>query len=293
MRVENCTRESLNRANAAEKGAKFPTVGCRGQVGYSVVMNCIALDFDGVLCDSAAETGESAWRAGAAVYPEWAGRLVPRACVEEFRRVRPVLETGFEAIPLMRLVSEGVPRDRILREFPALRDRTIAESGVPRSELVELFGTARDRWIAEDPEGWLARHEFYPGVIERMRARMPEDEVYILTTKQERFVRRLLEPVCPEFPDERIFGLDAGICKEDLLVRLEDEHSSSGVSMHFVEDRLDTLVRVMRRPKLAGVHLYLASWGYARTEDIQRASELARVTVWELSDFLALPGQTS
>ncbi len=253
-------------------------------------MNCIALDFDGVLCDSAAETGESAWRAGASVYPEWGERTVPRSYIEEFRRVRPVLETGFEAIPLMRLVSEGVPRERILRDFPKLRDRVIAESGVSRSRLVELFGSARDRWIAGDPEGWLARHEFYPGVIERVRARLGNDEVYILTTKQERFVRRLLEPVCPEFPDERIFGLDAGVCKEDLLARLASEHPDADGGLHFVEDRLDTLERVMRRPELAGVHLYLASWGYAREEDIERARGLERVTVWELSNFLELQG---
>lgn len=256
-------------------------------------MNCIALDFDGVLCDSAAETGESAWRAGVAVYPDWGSRPVPRAYVEEFRRVRPVLETGFEAIPLMRLVSEGVPRDRILREFPTLRDRAIAESGVSRSELVELFGSARDRWIAEDPEGWLARHEFYPGVIERMRTRLAQDEVFILTTKQERFVRRLLEPVCPEFPDQRIFGLDAGVCKEDLLARLENEHPSSDVPVHFVEDRLDTLDRVMRRPELSCLRLYLASWGYARAEDVERARKMDRVTVWKLPDFLAVPEEMS
>ena len=31
----------------------------------------LALDFDGVLCDSARETGMTAWRAGQAIWSDW------------------------------------------------------------------------------------------------------------------------------------------------------------------------------------------------------------------------------
>ena len=163
----------------------------------------------------------------------------------------------------------------------------IAESGLTRAELVALFGTARDRWIGEDPDGWLARHQFYPGVVARLRSRLEQDEFFILTTKQERFVRRLLATACPGFPNERIFGLDAGVSKEDLLERLISERQGADCAVRFVEDRLDTLDRVIGRPRLKTVRLYLASWGYARDEDVERARRMDGIRVWDLPDFLS------
>lgn len=243
-------------------------------------MRCLALDFDGVLCDSAGETAESAWRAGAGLFEQWRGRPVPPDLVEAFRTVRPVLETGFEAIPLLYLVWQGVPTERILADFAVLRDERIAEWGVARDELVSRFGAARDRWIAEDLDGWLARHRFYPGVIERVRARLSTDEVFILTTKQERFVEALLQPVCPEFPAERIFGLDQGRSKEEILRALVRDGERAPASVHFVEDRLQTLERVAACPELRDVRLYFAAWGYNLAADVEAARRHPRITVW-------------
>lgn len=246
----------------------------------------VALDFDGVLCDSAGETAESAWRAGGAFFPDWAECPVPADRVERFRHVRPALEIGFEAIPLMRLVDQGVPTERILANFATLRDEVIAEAGCTPDEMAAQFGEARDRWLREDMEGWLSRHRFYPGTVERVRQQLQSADVFILTTKQERFVSRLLEPVLPEFPEERIYGLDRARPKEVLLAEFATDGRWVPKNMHFVEDRIGTLRRVLAVPELVAVNLYLACWGYALDRDVAEARTNDRIRVCHLHEFL-------
>ena len=75
-------------------------------------MDFFALDFDGVLCDSAMETALTAWRAGARIWPEWRAAEASADVLERFIRLRPALETGYQAILLMRLAYDW-PADGI------------------------------------------------------------------------------------------------------------------------------------------------------------------------------------
>lgn len=58
---------------------------------------------------------------------------------------------------------------------------------------MDLFGSTRDEWIQTDLEGWLAPNRFYKGVVDAARAAVedPEQEVYIVTTKQQRFTSQV------------------------------------------------------------------------------------------------------
>ncbi|HFD13311.1 MAG TPA: HAD family hydrolase, partial [Crenotrichaceae bacterium] len=48
-----------------------------------------ALDFDGVICDSAVETGITGWKAATHVWNEMTGVLPDQVLLDAFRRVRP------------------------------------------------------------------------------------------------------------------------------------------------------------------------------------------------------------
>lgn len=65
----------------------------------------------------------------------------------------------------------------------------LAPASQDRATLVKLFGTTRDDWIQEDLKGWLAPNRFYDGVVEPVKKALgnEEREVYIVTTKQQRF----------------------------------------------------------------------------------------------------------
>jgi phosphoglycolate phosphatase-like HAD superfamily hydrolase len=247
----------------------------------------IVLDFDGVLCDSARETAVSAWRAGQEFFPDWSGPEPTAEAVDAFVAVRPILETGFQSILLMKRIADGVPVDEIRDGGAEAAEALMAELGLERQALVRAFGAARDVWIESDLPGWLGRHGFFAGTAERLRETLATGiPVYIATTKQERFVEALFAGQGLDFPSARIFGLDAKKKKEQVLRELLAEYP--GRRLHFVEDRIDTLRRVQDCPELAGVELYYADWGYGLPADLDAAKADPRLHVWSLDQFLCL-----
>ncbi|MFA4944763.1 MAG: HAD family hydrolase [Lentisphaeria bacterium] len=245
------------------------------------------LDFDGVLCDSARETGAAAWKAGRTLWPEWPAAEPPPALLERFRGLRPLLETGWQAILLLRLLEQGTPPAALAADFAAHIEAACQAAGRTVPELVRLFGETRDRWLAEAPEDWLARHRFYPGVAAALTAALAYGPVAILTTKQERFTRRLLAAAGVEFPAARIFGLDRGRSKEATLAELLAGAESATAEFALVEDRLATLERIAERPELAAVRLIFAAWGYSTPAERARAAAQPRIESWPLGRFTA------
>jgi phosphoglycolate phosphatase-like HAD superfamily hydrolase len=249
-------------------------------------MDVFALDFDGVLCDSAGETAISAWRAARAVWSDWPSTDPTDAWVERFRRLRPVLETGYEAVVLARLMQENLADQEILARFRALCEALLAQHSLSREVLTQLFGRTRDEWIEHDPGGWLLHQRFYPGVLETLCEAMSYSPVFVLTTKQERFIRMLLGSRGVVLPEGALFGLDQGKRKEDILRELRVRKEFSGARFHLVEDRLATLERIASCTDLREVRLYLADWGYNTPEERRRAATVPRITVWSLERFL-------
>lgn len=247
----------------------------------------LVLDFDGVLCDSAEETGVSAWRAGQQFFADWAGAMPPADFLAAFVAVRPVLETGYQAILLMRRIADGVPVDQIRAEGAAAAEALMPQLSLDKSALVKAFGSTRDAWIASDVASWLACHRFYPGTLERMREKQAAGcPLLISTTKQERFVVALLAGQGIGLPAESILGLDSGKKKEQVL--REALAAYPGSRIHFVEDRLDTLRRVEERPELDAIRLYYADWGYGLPAELAAAQADPRLRVWSLDQFLNL-----
>jgi phosphoglycolate phosphatase-like HAD superfamily hydrolase len=239
-----------------------------------------------VLCDSARETALSAWRAGRGFWPEWQTAEPPRTYLERFLQLRPWLETGYQAVIMLRMVADGLPDAEFAGPLAEHCRQWLSRLGVAREELVRRFGEARDTWIRDDFRGWLAVHDFYPGVVEAVRRALAHAEVFVLTTKQERFARALIESQGLFLPADRLWGLDRGRPKEADLMELAAGRGAGVV--HFVEDRVETLRRVLAEPGLAGVRLYYASWGYGTAADLDWARQEPRVRVWGLDDFLDL-----
>lgn len=248
----------------------------------------LALDFDGVLCDSAAETSVAAWRAGSQVWPAWQGPEPPPEYLTRFLNLRPVIETGYQAILLMHLISTGLDDESIELQFPQLCTCLLEETKHSTEELARLFGKARDTWMDLDLDDWLSRHRFYPGVVETLATRMKTHPVFILTTKQERFVRILLHSRGICLPTDHIFGFDTAKSKEDVLEEFSRRPEFQDARLHFVEDRLQTLRRVAGRSSLRHVLLYLVDWGYNTPREREEARTIPRVTIWDSGSFLSV-----
>ena len=253
-------------------------------------MDVFCFDFDGVICDSAPETALSAWQGGRALGYDFPEKL-PEALQERFCRLRPVMHTGFEAIPLMRLIEAGQETDeRLFEAFPALRDEVIAREKLSREQLQKVFGEIRDRWIEEDQESWLKMNGFYSGVGEALTAAIGNHPVFIITTKQERFVELLLGHHRIELTGERIFGLERKRSKPEILTELAGRAEFKTATLHFIEDRLEALESVIEIPALRPLTLYLADWGYNTPQQRRQAAENPRIEMLSLAGCRRLCG---
>ncbi len=242
-------------------------------------MDILALDFDGVICRSAGEACVSGWKAAGRLWPERFGGAVPAAVLGGFERVRPVMEVGFQAVLLVRLLRDGCAVEEILDDAPSLFSDLMRREALSRERLVRLFGTTRDRWMAENLPEWIGCHEFYAGTVDTVnRSPWP---AYIITTKEKRFAVALCAAAGLRLPEDHVFGLESGK-KWMVLKQLARRHENA--RLHFLEDRLGALLQAD-----AGVgvdlRLYWASWGYHTPAERNRAEALADITVLSLEQF--------
>lgn len=253
-----------------------------------------ALDFDGVICDSCGESSLSAWKAAAQLWPDTmnspAALEKKDSVIEDMRRVRPVVETGYENIVQVRCLLEGVNVDDMLENWGTILQDYMKKWELDRSELVELFGSTRDTWMAEDMKSWLAPNRIYQGLPDALKSAMENDtkEVYIVTTKQARFTAALLKDMAGvNFPMERIFSTTvSGQPKSEVLAMLTEKHPDR--QCYFIEDKISTLEKVSQQSEFDVWSLYLADWGYNTDKERKRAEANPRITVFGLTDFNAL-----
>lgn len=244
-----------------------------------VAKNVIALDFDGVVCDSAGETVASGWRAGKNIWAsEWDQKEPPPEVVRRFRSLRPFMHTGYEAIAMTRMAYEGIEGEELDQEkFDELLDRTIDDTGFSREDLINMFAAARDKWIAQEPGNWLRRNRFYDAAADMVKSLSERYPLYIVTTKQRRFAEKLLAENCPSASIRAVYGLRDMNSKEDVLEQLMGQAEFKNALFHFVEDRLRTLERVGRAINGSRLCLYLAGWGYNTPVDRRMARETGNI----------------
>jgi hypothetical protein len=254
-----------------------------------------ALDFDGVICDSVGESSLSAYKTLARVWPGLEGAdasTAPEWLLDAMRAVRPVVETGYENVLLARALLErgrGVQTDAFVADalsgnWPATRDALLSGWNVRKDDLVDAFGSVRDEWIAEDSDTWVAANKFFPGVVDALN--FSATDLYILTTKQQRFVTLLLKSYgVRTIPDHRIFGYGTGT-KISILKQLIAMPENGGKKIVFVEDRFETLEAVSISMLGQPLELYLASWGYNTEASRKTASKHPYIPLIDLATFV-------
>ncbi|KAG6749525.1 hypothetical protein POTOM_046577 [Populus tomentosa] len=281
-----------------------------------------ALDFDGVLCDSCGESSLSAVKAAKVRWPvlfDTVDSTLQDWIVDQMHIVRPVVETGYENLLLVRLllemripsirkssnceiilftfkywsgsdnrgstckVAEGLTVDGILENWSKIKPVIMEEWAENRDALIELFGKVRDEWMDNDLATWIGANRFYPGVPDALK--FASSSIYIVTTKQSRFADALLQELAGlKIPPERIYGLGTGP-KVEVLKQLQRKPEHQGLKLHFVEDRLATLKNVIKDPELDGWNLYLGDWGYNTHKERGEAASIPRITLLQLTDF--------
>ena len=245
----------------------------------------LALDFDGVVCDGLIEYFEVAWRTYCQIWSP-ANDTPPDDLALRFYRLRPVIETGWEMPILIKALIEGFSDEQILQSWTTITPEILAADHLEAKAVSTKLDNLRDEWIQTDLEGWLSLHRFYPGVIERLKITLESTvQLYIVTTKEGRFVKQLLEKEGVNLPPENIFGKEVKRPKYETLRELIAKANTQPVSLWFVEDRLKTLQLVQQQSDLDNVKLFLADWGYNTQSEREAGKHDPRIQLISLSHF--------
>jgi phosphoglycolate phosphatase-like HAD superfamily hydrolase len=246
----------------------------------------LALDFDGVICNTIYEGLRSAWQVCREVRGE-DGTNPPPEAGATFVRLRPVLEYGWEFPVLLLAILEGVPESVLVKEFQtAWREQVLAKYHLTPRVMVARFDAARDRAIQASLTDWLKDQWLYPGMADRLRAILRDGlRVFVLTTKEGRFAHKLLEIAGVTLPLAQVWGKEQARPKPELLRVLRQEQGVEYGDIWFVEDRLKTLQSVEKQMDLAAVGLFLATWGYLMLGDREEAGKDRRIVPLTLDRF--------
>ena len=246
----------------------------------------LALDFDGVLCDGLHEYFQSSKRTYQLIWPETPDSKLD-ACAEDFYRLRPVIESGWEMPLLLRALVLNIELEKITNQWTVISEQLTTDEKVDKTQLGTQLDQVRDQFIATELDDWLRLHQFFPGVLDQLSAwlKSPTLLLYVVTTKEGRFVRQLLQNHNLTFPPEQIIGKEIRQPKVKTLQQLCHRHQCDPIQLWFVEDLAKTLNSVAQAPEFANTPLFLADWGYNTATVRSRVKTEGRLHVLNLTQF--------
>lgn len=228
----------------------------------SSIPTILALDFDGVICDGLLEYFQTTKRAYRKIWHLDSPESLDQYATQ-FYLLRPVVETGWEMPILLRALVLGISSEEINHNWSIIAKKIVKTEQLDPKVLSYEIDTTRDQWIETNVDEWLALHRFYPNVVERMSQILDSStQLYIISTKEGRFIQQLFQEKGITIPQDRLFGKETKQPKYEIIRTLLKKHSELPSHLWFVEDLLQTLQKVKQQPDLEGMGLFLADWGY-------------------------------
>jgi hypothetical protein len=239
----------------------------------------LALDFDGVICDGMAEYFDTSWQVYCRVWSR--SDLPPAQLFADFSRVRPAIEYGWEMPLLVWALMNQVNIELMMISWAQMMPDILAKSGTDAQFLTQTMDGVRDEAIANNVDQWLGLQRCYEGTVQRLLALPTAITPMIITTKDGRFTRQMLESQGIKLPADAIFGKEMRRSKADSLREL----LPTADKIWFVEDRLPTLEKIATLPDLQHVQLFLADWGYNTAAEREAAQQNPKIIMISLDRF--------
>jgi len=236
------------------------------------VPRVLALDFDGVISNSAPEAFVVAMRTWAAVRSESRSsalaeslsgdRAPPLASV----RRHPYFAAFLELMPLGNRAEDYAVALGAIEEGRDLPDqaaydayRAQFDEGWLRDYHARFYGV-REQLAKSDSDGWHRLMAPYAGFVDVIRRRANDVELCIATAKDRGSVRRLLGfyAIRDLFSEDLVLDKETGVTKTAHLLHLQRHFGCRFDEMTFIDDKVSHLDSVAR----LGVRCALACWGF-------------------------------
>jgi phosphoglycolate phosphatase-like HAD superfamily hydrolase len=247
------------------------------------VLRLLALDFDGVISDSAPEAFVVALRTYAELRPDSGLAALAR-------------QLGGDRAPTMGAVRgsdsyaaflEIMPLGNRAEDYAVGLSAVDAGRAVPDQEAYDALHAEHDpAWLREyharfyrvrhalaesDSGGWRALMGPYPRFVALLRRCSGRVILAIATAKDRRSVNALLRAygIDDLFDDERVLDKEAGVSKSVHLQLLQDRFDCAYEQIAFLDDKINHLDDVAK----LGVRCGLACWGYNGEREVRLARE--------------------
>lgn len=239
-------------------------------------MKVLALDFDGVICDSAHEV----FLVGLRTFKDF---LPGSALVSRFLDGSP---RARELDGLFAAFSDLLPLGNRAEDFGvALRALEDNVEIAGQEDYDRYYATLEPDWLRSfhlrfyqqramlrdhDREGWIRLHSAYTGFTDRLESISERVRLAVVTAKDHTSARLLLAHFGLDsmFADELILDKETGIRKSVHLETLQTRLDVPFEAITFVDDKVNHLLEVT----CLGVGRVLAGWGY----NTDREYEIAR-----------------
>lgn len=254
------------------------------------MMRVLALDFDGVLFDSAAEAFVVALRAyrrefegcrfgadaerDAKLYAGFLELMALGNRAEDYGAALYALEHGIE-------VEDQAAYDAVYQGLPRARLRAFHKR----------FYRVRQAFASQDPEAWFAATRPYPGILPLLRKYEKEVRLALATAKDRRSVRYLLQRAGASdlFPEAFVHDKETGVSKCAHIEALAADVGCGADQITFIDDKVRHLLDV----STTGARCMLAGWGYNGPREQRQARAAGFLVVDEalaLEPLLFAPG---
>lgn len=252
-------------------------------------MKILVSDFDGVICNGLKEYFYSSKLAYEEIWQkDITGDLDDLQSA--FNLLRPVIETGWEMPLLLRVLTEGETPENILKNWQIIREKNLnilEKQAIEIKTISKALDFVREKQINNNLEKWLDLHIFYDGVINKIKYLIKQDiKLYIITTKESKFTRNLLEKEGIFLPKNTVMGKEVKRPKYEslrLIIKTEKVKSSD---ICFMEDRLEALELVNQQEDLREVKLFFALWGYNDELAKVKAKHNPQINTLSLANFI-------
>lgn len=244
----------------------------------------LALAFDGVICDSFFEYFQITCQIYMQLWPAHSQKLIEYA--PSFSRLRSVIDADWELLILLRALVTGVPEEKIAANWSSITQSLTTSEQLDKLEISKELNEVRRNWIESDFEAWLDSHRFYPGVLERLQHIVNSPiQLFVVTTQEKYFVDQLLQRQGIYLPKTAIIGRESHRPKHQILREIVETFSEVNVNAWYIEHKTRILRDLEEQPELAGLQLFLATWGANREPVRQVLLESPRISTLSLPQF--------
>ncbi len=246
-------------------------------------MKALALDFDGVICDSGREVFITALRTYAALCPRsrWHDKL------KDIIAAGGPTRFAFHSDPDYQAFVQLQPLGNRAEDFGVALKICEHEIGISDQKSYYAYFKSQDAdWLRrfhrrfyserlafrnESEATWLTLHQAYDEFVDLLRRHAGTTVLAIVTAKDKDSVRRLLNHmgIAALFPAERTFDKETGRHKTTHLRVFSERAALPLTAITFVDDKVNHLQGVAP----LGVRCVLAGWGYNTSREWQIAAD--------------------